>query len=324
MKDQEQFIGQLEQAGIRLNEELGQHLLVDSKVLRFISNQVITGANVIEVGIGPGNLTEHLAQRANKVIGIEIDRRFESILDQVQTRVGNLEVIFGNALDFPFDRFINQDRSREWQVIGNIPYHISEPLLRKIVSLPIENAVLTLGDNLDYLIQLDNPRNPSFSRISFLTQTFFNTRQLMKLRRNSFYPRPRTKSAVIELSLKEKSEYINPRLKIQRELFLSESRSPSIRKVVENSAMLAMEQSRTIRSKKGHVKHSRRAAKQKLKQWTIKDIPIDRPGQSRREPLTWSIEQLELPNNILNSPFSRLSNQQIQSLAIGLEKGFEF
>lgn len=300
--------------GIRLNENLGQHLLVDHEALSFIAGQVFKGANVIEIGTGPGNLTANLAQRANKVVGIEIDRRFEEVLADVATEHKNVEILFSDALKLRFDRLIDQDRSREWQIVGNIPYHISEPLLTKIAGLSVEDIILTVGDNLAYLIQLDNPRNDSFSRISFLAQTFFDTQRLKMLDKSCFYPQPRTGSEVVRLVPKTKAEYANPRLRIQRQLFLSESRTPTVKKVLEETMILATEQTGVIRSKKEYNRHSRRTTKQDLKMMLT-------TGQSdtRRQSFASPGEQLNLPENILSSPFVRLNNQQIQILVIALQ-----
>lgn len=304
-----------EDYGIKLNEKLGQHLLIDQEALSFIASQVVKGANVIEIGTGPGNLTTDLSQRANKVIGIEIDRRFEEVLSDMATEHNNVEIIFSDALKLHYDRLVDQDRSREWQIVGNIPYHISEPLLTKIAGLPVEDIILTVGDNLAYLIQLDNPHNDSFSRISFLAQTFFDTQRLKVLNKSCFYPQPRTDSEVVRLVPKTKAEYANPRLRIQRQLFLSESKTPTVRKVLEETMILASEQEDVIRSKKEHNRHSRRAAKQDLKMMLT-------TGQSDnvRRSFISPVLQLNLPENILSSPFVRLNNQQIQILAIVLQE----
>lgn len=306
-----------EEYGIKLNENLGQHLLFDPEALGFIAGQVIKGANVVEIGTGPGNLTALLAQRANKVVGIELDRKFEGVLADVTLENKNVEIVFSDALKFHYDRVVGRGLFREWQIFGNIPYHISEPLLTKMAGLPVEDIILTVGDNLGYLIQLDNPYNGSFSRLSFLAQTFFCTHSLRSLDKSYFYPQPRTDSEVVRLMPKGKAEYTNPRLKIQRQLFLSESNTQTVRKVLEETMILASEQADAIRSKEDYNRHSRRTVKQDLRMMLT-------TGQSddKRHYSVSPVEQLCLPDNILSSPFVRLNNQQIQFLAIALQERF--
>lgn len=306
-----------EEYGIQLNENLGQHLLVDQEVLGFIAGQVINGANVIEIGTGPGNLTTLLAQRASKVIGVEIDRRFEEVLTDVVAEHKNVEIVFSDALKFHFDRVVGRGLFREWQIFGNIPYHISEPLLTKMVGLPVEDIILTAGDNLGYLIQLDNPYSDSFSRLSFLAQTFFDTQVLRSLDKSCFYPQPRTESEVVRLMPKTKEEFTNPRLKIQRQLFLSESRNSTVKKVLEDTMILASEQADVIRSKEESSRHSRRVLKQDLRM-----ILTTGQSDSKRRYSSSPVDQLSLPENILSAPFARLNNQQIQVLAIALQERF--
>lgn len=303
--------------GITLNEKLGQHLLVDQQALSFIAGHVTKGENVIEIGTGPGNLTAFLAQRANKVIGIEIDNKFDEVLADVTTEHPNVEILFGDALKFHFDKILSQDRSREWQVVGNIPYHISEPLLTQFAGLPVEDIILTVGDNLSRLIQLENPYDDSFSRLSFLAQTFFDFQRLKILDKSNFYPQPRTESEVIRLTPKPKEEYINPKLKIQRQLFLSESRSPTIRKVLDETITLAVDEGDVIRSKEERNRHIRRATKQDLRMLLNSDEAYIRERHSNSP-----VDQLNLPDTILSSPFGRLNNQQIQVLAIALQERF--
>ena len=53
-------------------EKLGQNFLVDPTMVKKLINQTILEADVVEIGIGPGNITKGIAQRAEKVIGLEI------------------------------------------------------------------------------------------------------------------------------------------------------------------------------------------------------------------------------------------------------------
>jgi len=303
---------------IRLNEGLGQHLLMDKEALAFIGSQVESGANVIEIGSGPGNLTAALAQRANKVIGLEIDRRFEPQLAKLTETARNVEITFTDALKARFDQIISRDRSREWQIVGNIPYHISEPLLFKFIGLPVEDIILVVGDNLAYTLQLDNPDDLSFSKLSLLGQTFFDIQMLRTLTRDCFYPQPRTESALVRLTPRSAAEFNHTRLKVQRALFLSESRMPTVKKVLAESLVLAGEQEGQFRSKTENSRHARRAIRQDLKMM----LRGEENGRRQKSPASLSVDQLALSGEILNQPFARLDNQQIRELAAALRLKF--
>ena len=58
---------------------LGQHFLIKDEFIERAVSLVEPESAVIEVGSGPGNVTEMLIKRASRVIGIEIDRQFEPL-----------------------------------------------------------------------------------------------------------------------------------------------------------------------------------------------------------------------------------------------------
>ncbi len=305
--------------GIWLNENLGQHLLVDQGSLSFIAGHVIQGANVLEIGTGPGNLTANLAKRARKVIGVEVDRKFENVLADVARENPNVEVVFGDALRVRFDKIVGKGLFQEWQIFGNVPYHISEPLMTKLIGLPVEDIVLTVGDTLGRLVQIDNPCNDQFSRLSFLAQTFFDVRSLGSIDRSYFYPQPRTDSEIVRLTPRTKQEFNNPRLKIQRQLFLTESKSPTVKKVLDSTIALASEQDGVVRTKEEYSRHSRREVRQNLRMMLA-------TGQSddRERHYSSGVDRLNLPDCILSAPFGRLNNQEIQYLAAALVERFGY
>ncbi|MBN1583712.1 MAG: 16S rRNA (adenine(1518)-N(6)/adenine(1519)-N(6))-dimethyltransferase, partial [Anaerolineae bacterium] len=65
------------QTRVRTKKSLGQNLLVDQQaVLKIVSAADLTPDDVVlEIGPGPGTLTPHLAQRAGRVVAVEIDRQ---------------------------------------------------------------------------------------------------------------------------------------------------------------------------------------------------------------------------------------------------------
>ena len=60
------------------NKDLGQNFLIDDSVIESISNLADLDVKtqkkkILEVGLGPGALTQKLLQQGHDVIGIEID-----------------------------------------------------------------------------------------------------------------------------------------------------------------------------------------------------------------------------------------------------------
>src|SRR4030065_2595070 len=95
-----------------------QHFLVDKRVLdRIIEYGDLNSSDVVpEIGAGYGNLTELLAERAGKVIAVEMDPQLAASINRSQ----NLEIVVCDALKMDFPQFN--------KVISNLPYSISSPV----------------------------------------------------------------------------------------------------------------------------------------------------------------------------------------------------
>ncbi len=113
-------------------EKLGQNFLVDPAMVRRVVTSTLIGADVVEIGCGPGNITRGIAQRASNVIGIDIFPNFAEAQQTILRNCTNVQVLVQNALKFNFKRWIGSNRDARHQVIGNIPFQISEPLLTLI------------------------------------------------------------------------------------------------------------------------------------------------------------------------------------------------
>ncbi len=83
----------------------------------------------LEIGAGRGALTLRLAERARRVVAVELDRRLASRLQE--TAPANVEVVAGDALRLDLGSLVEPNG----RLVGNLPYYISSPLLRRLVSL---------------------------------------------------------------------------------------------------------------------------------------------------------------------------------------------
>jgi len=312
MRQERNICQQPERSKISLAERIGQHVLIDEGVLELLGQQVISGVNVIEIGPGPGNLTAKLAEKASRVVGIEIDKRFKPALDELRAKFKNVEIVYQDALAVDFERYVTEDRSAgEWQVVANPPFHISEPLLKKIAGLPIENAVLVVGDQLARTMQVDDPASGKFTKISLLSQGFFHIQSLAEISKKSFCPPPRTEATAVVLTPREKVEVrSNPGVSIVRKLFLSEHQNSTVAKVINEAIGEQKESSH---------KTNRRKVKQELREYVARG---GFPEEGKYPGRVFTENKLDLPERILSSPFSKLDNQDIRALAKALKDRF--
>lgn len=329
--DIEQFRRFLEDHEIFPNEKIGQHFLIDPEALEMIAGRTVPGANVIEIGSGIGNLTALLAQRAYAVLGLEVDRQFEPVLAEVAKDHPNVEIKFTDALKVDYADVIGEDPDADWQFVSNSPYHISEPLLKKLAGVPLHSTVLLVGNKLAAAMTAETPSSPNYTAISFVTQAFFHPDVIASVSKDSFYPQPRTQSNLVELTPRKKDEFKgNRRLAIERQLAAPENPQITVIKAIKT----ALDSPETGKSgkcglpRKDANRYDRRSAKQELKQApryqeSAETLPKTERKSGRRLDPNHVIENLGLPDEVLSRPFSRLDNQAVRILAQALINGFK-
>lgn len=188
----------LDKFDIRLDPDLkDQHLLVSPEdISKLVGSAELTSDDVVlEIGPGLGQITKEIVQKAGKVYAIEIDERFRPILQDLEKKYSNLEIIFGSALDKPWPR-VNK-------LVSSPPYSILEPLLEHLaMKKKIELISLVIGEKYyQRCIDLSHP-----AKTSLITQAFFDIKLISKLDKGSFYPPSRESSVIINLLRKDKKK----------------------------------------------------------------------------------------------------------------------
>jgi 16S rRNA (adenine1518-N6/adenine1519-N6)-dimethyltransferase len=107
-------------------KSLGQHWLEDRSILEDICAAAALQPTdtVLEIGPGPGTLTELLVQKAGQVIAIELDEQLARQLP-ARVRAENLQVISQDILQFDLGQL-----PAGYKVVANIPYYLTGKLLQ--------------------------------------------------------------------------------------------------------------------------------------------------------------------------------------------------
>jgi 16S rRNA (adenine1518-N6/adenine1519-N6)-dimethyltransferase len=195
-----------------------QHFLKDEKIL----NEIITAAElkqddiILEIGPGKGVLTEELAKKAKKVMAIEMDDNLKPWLDALPA---NVEVIYSNALDL-------MPKASFSKIVANIPYAISEPLLKELIKKEFEVAVLLIGKNFYELLTGDAGKKTNnqekTSKWAIITPLFFDIEKIVDVPRSCFEPEPRTDSVLVRL--KKRKSQLSPKEQMLKELILQDDK----------------------------------------------------------------------------------------------------
>jgi 16S rRNA (adenine1518-N6/adenine1519-N6)-dimethyltransferase len=188
--------------GIVPKTAMGQHLLIDPGVVELATSSVSPRDRCVEIGPGTGTLTRSLLERGGIVTAYEIDERCAEPLSKLEP-AAKLSVVWGDFLDTtPAEVEKAGDK-----IFGNIPFHISEPLIRKLSQVSFSEAVLLVGENLGNTLQAPNASHDDWSILSMFGRGFFKIQTLANVPKTSFDPMPRVNAVLLQL---ERLDHVQP------------------------------------------------------------------------------------------------------------------
>ena len=209
----------LQKNGFNFSKALGQNFLINPSVCPRMAEAAIPGPEygVIEVGPGIGVLTVELAQRAQKVVAIELDERLYPILDETLADYPNAHVVPGDILKVDLHNLIAEEFTDEdgntmpLVICANLPYYITSPVIMKLLSedLPVENlTVMVQKEAADRLCADVGTR--AAGAVTVAIQYYAEAEQLFFVSKGSFLPAPKVDSEVIRLTLRKNVAGLSP------------------------------------------------------------------------------------------------------------------
>ncbi len=186
---------------IRAKKSLGQNFLFDPAFLSHIVDaaQVTDEDTVVEIGPGPGRMTELLAQRAKKVIAIELDAGLYSRLKTEFAGYFNLELINMDVLDYPFELLDT------FKVVANIPYYITTPIIFRLLEARTKLRSMTLTIQKEVAERIvAHPGSKDYGVLSLSVQYYTKPAMRFIIPKEAFRPTPKVDSAVIRMDMREK------------------------------------------------------------------------------------------------------------------------
>jgi 16S rRNA (adenine1518-N6/adenine1519-N6)-dimethyltransferase len=199
----------LKQFDIKPQKGLGQNFLISDGIL----DRIVDAAEldeqdvVVEVGAGLGTLTRRLAERAGRVIALELDERLIPLLRQVLAPYGHVKIVQGDILAFRPEELV----SAPYKVVANLPYYITSAILRHFLeaSAKPSRLVVTVQKEVAERI-VAAPGEMSLLAVS--VQLYGRPRVVAKAPAGAFYPSPGVKSAVVCIDT-----HSSPRLTMEQE-----------------------------------------------------------------------------------------------------------
>jgi 16S rRNA (adenine1518-N6/adenine1519-N6)-dimethyltransferase len=187
-------------AGHRARKRFSQNFLHDrhyvARIVEAIAPQ--PGQNIVEIGPGLGALTEALVARAGRIRCVEIDHDLAARLRE-RFAPEQLTVVEGDALALDWPAFAQAGDS-PLRIVGNLPYHISTPLLFAL--LPIAARV----DDQHFMLQREvvermvaAPGGKDYGRLSVTLQLRYRMVKLFDVPPGAFSPAPQVTSSVVRM-----------------------------------------------------------------------------------------------------------------------------
>lgn len=190
---------------IKAKKSLGQNFLTDKDVLGKIANSLETNSNdlIMEIGPGMGALTKYLKEKGSYLIAFEIDERFKDILNTFNDK--KTKIVFQDFLKVDIDKELNSYNYENIYVIANIPYYITTPIIKKVITL---NKL----DSMTILVQKEvaerftaKPNTKDYGSLTVFLQYYFQVEYLFTVKRECFKPIPKVDSAVVRFKRRKES-----------------------------------------------------------------------------------------------------------------------
>ena len=196
--------------GFQFSKSLGQNFLTDKGVI----DGIIEGAGigpedlVIEIGPGIGVLTAAAAEKAGKVIAIEIDRNLITILGDTLAEYHNIEVINENVMKIDLNALISREDNVEYKnvkIIGNLPYYITTGIIMMLLEshVPAESITIMMQKEVAERIK-EGPGSRTYGALSVAVQYYCTVDLVEEVPKHVFMPQPKVDSTVLRLNLREK------------------------------------------------------------------------------------------------------------------------
>jgi 16S rRNA (adenine1518-N6/adenine1519-N6)-dimethyltransferase len=204
----------LRQSGLHARHSLSQNFLVDVDVLEAILAEAAPqpGRHVLEIGPGLGLLTGGLLEAGASVTAVELDSGLAGVLRERFTAelgrppgAGSLRLIEGDALDQPLTRLLPQP----YDVVANLPYHITSPILHRLLGEPPRPRRLVLMVQREVAERIA-ARPGGLSYLSVFVQYHAAVRIVRRVPPAAFEPAPAVESAVIVVEPYAEDDRLDP------------------------------------------------------------------------------------------------------------------
>ena len=180
----------------RAKKRFGQHFLTDRHYIARIISAIAPQPDdvLVEIGPGPGAITEPLIDRLNHLHAVEVDRDLASAL-RMRFAEGKLTLHEADVLEFDFSIL-----GPRFRAVGNLPYNISTPFLFHLGTFAdqlIDGTFMLQKEVVDRMVAA--PDSAAYGRLSVMLQYRFEMKRMFDVPPGAFTPPPKVDSAIVRM-----------------------------------------------------------------------------------------------------------------------------
>ena len=195
-----------EKYGFKFSKNLGQNFLTDKNIIdKIIEGTGITEKDtVLEIGPGIGVITAEAAERARRVIAVEVDSSLLPILEETLGEYSNVRIINEDVLKLDINRIIEEEQAERVKIIGNLPYYITTPIIMKLLDEEVKAESITVMMQKEVADRIKaGPGSKAYGAISAAVQYYCTVEKIIDVPRTVFVPPPKVDSVVLKFKLRE-------------------------------------------------------------------------------------------------------------------------
>lgn len=147
---------------------------------------------VLDIGAGSGVISSVLAQRAGSVVAIEVEPRMVAKLRDNLKQYENVVIHEGSFLDMTLP-------DRPYKVFANIPFHLSSPIVRRLVESPDRPEAIYLVVQKQFANKLLPESDRFTGQLGMMIGPLFEVRIRKRLQRTDFWPHPNVDTVLLEM-----------------------------------------------------------------------------------------------------------------------------
>jgi len=198
---------------------LWQNFLIDTKVRSYIADKILVLYQkiwceaLIEIGPGKWSITKLIQNISDNFFVVDKDSTFR---DNGQLTIENWEFILSDVLELDGEKLLKEKKldSEKTLVVGNLPYYITSPILRKFFWCGKQTyawGIFMVQDEVGHRIKTDAKKK---SYLRWLLNFAYDITYLKWVPAKCFKPVPKVKSCLIQLTTK------NEQLPIEWNMFV--------------------------------------------------------------------------------------------------------